>query len=366
MIDSSRPSSESAGWRAVADYAQAHESDWGRDPVADETSWGIHLADPPPWNRLLGPVFARGGPNGVVLREGKEIARWGDPTRADLTFSIAKTYLALLAGVAHDRGLLPDPDQRVGAQLPGIGFDDVHNMGVTWDHLLQQTSEWSGTCFDIPDQVDHHRRLSFEPAKPGEKVPAKGSRRELTAPGTTWEYNDVRINQLSLALAHLFGGALPDVFDEAICRPLGIDRNWHWHGYLNSWVTVGSKRVQSVPGGSHWGGGIRISACDQARIARLVLSDGEVDGKRILSKEWLARMRAPCRIAPFYGYLLWLNTGRRLFPAAPVTATFAIGAGSSIVAHLPEQAMVIVMRWIKADRVDGMIARVLEAIARDQ
>ena len=84
-------------------YAQAHETPWPRDPhVAPgpgQQPFGVHHDDPPPWNRLFGPVHERGGPAGVVWVGGREVAAWGDPERADLTFSVAKTYLALLAGV---------------------------------------------------------------------------------------------------------------------------------------------------------------------------------------------------------------------------------------------------------------------------
>ena len=41
---------------------------------------------------------------------------------------------------------------------------------------------------------------------------------------------------------------------------------------------------------------------------------------QVLSPDWITRMRTPCPIAPFYGYLLWLNHERRLFPSAPASA----------------------------------------------
>jgi CubicO group peptidase (beta-lactamase class C family) len=78
----------------------------------------VHHDDPPPYNRLRGPVHARGPQSGVVWRRGREVASWGEPARADLTFSVAKTYLALLAGVAQREGLLPDEDAPVVARLP--------------------------------------------------------------------------------------------------------------------------------------------------------------------------------------------------------------------------------------------------------
>ncbi|RYY72102.1 MAG: serine hydrolase, partial [Comamonadaceae bacterium] len=182
-------------------HAQAHEVAWPRDPAADPARWGVHHVDPPPFDRLRGPVHARGGVSGVIRVGGEEVASWGEPDRADLTYSVAKTYLALLAGVAHRRGLLPDPNEPVARRLPGIGFDDAHNRAVTWAHLLEQTSEWSGSCFGMPDTVEHNRHVPHDPKPPQGR---KGEARALHAPGTWWEYNDVRINQLALALLHLF------------------------------------------------------------------------------------------------------------------------------------------------------------------
>jgi len=340
---------------AVA-FALSHESSWTRDTGP---GWGIHHLDPAPYNRLRGPVHARGPASGTVFLDGRSVCVWGEPDRPDLTFSVAKTYLALLAGVAHDRGLLTDVDEPVARRLPGIGFDDGRNREVTWAHLLQQTSEWEGECFGLPDRVDRYRVVAFqEVLEPG----TKGDSRELRAPGTFWEYNDVRVNQLSLALLHLFGEPLPDVFRETIARPVGASENWRWAGYDDAWIELRGRRVQSVPGGTHWGAGVSISSDDQARIGQMVLDDGMVDGRRVLSREWLARMRAPCSIAPFYGYLLWLNTGRRIFPSAPESSCFAFGAGSSFTWIEPERRMVVVVRWIEADAADAFFAKILAAV----
>ena len=342
--------------QAAIDFAIAHETSWSRDTRGE---WGVHAADPPPWNRLLGPVAPRGPVSGVILRAGRQLASWGEPARADLTFSVAKTYLALLAGIAHDRGLLPDVDEAVVARMPGIGFDSAHNRGITWAQLLQQTSEWEGTCFGVPDQVDRYRTLRYQ------RNPAsgrKGDARPLGVPGSYWEYNDVRINQLSLALLHLFGRPLPQVFAEAIMQPLGASADWRWLGYDNAWVEVNGSRVQSVPGGSHWGGGISISSLDQARIGQLLLDEGRCAGRQLISSAWIARMRTPCAIAPFYGYLVWLNRERSVFPSAPASSFFAIGAGSSITWIDPQRNMVVVVRWIKSEHADAFFGAVGEAV----
>src|SRR6266542_1222497 len=69
--------------------------------------------EPPPSNELLGPTQPRGRPNGLILRGGRIVARWGDTRRVDMTFSVAKSYLSLIAGIAVMDGLIRDLDEPV-------------------------------------------------------------------------------------------------------------------------------------------------------------------------------------------------------------------------------------------------------------
>ncbi len=336
-------------------FAIDHESTWDRSVHGN---WGVHVNDPPPWNKLLGPVHDRGPVSGTILLGGKHIAAWGEPRRADLTFSVAKTYLALLAGIAHDRGLLPDVNEPVHVRVPGIGFDSPHNARITWAMLLQQTSEWEGSCFGVADQADRYRAVTFAKAPDGKK----GDARPLQTPGSYWEYNDVRINQFSLALLNLFQRPLPEVFAEAIMKPIGASDDWRWVGYDNAWVEVAGRRVQSVPGGTHWGGGMSICSEDQALIGQMLLDEGKAGGKQVLSAEWIRMMRTPCLIAPFYGFLIWLNHERKVFPSLPESSYFAVGAGSSFTWIEPERRLVVIVRWLNPEHADGFFGRVLKAV----
>lgn len=348
-----------ADFKDAIEFAQAHEVPWPRDPAADPARWGVHHDDPPPYNRLRGPVMPRGGVSGVVRVRGAEVASWGEPERADLTFSVAKTYLALLAGIAHARGLLPDPQRPIAETLPGLGFDDEHNRCVTWAHMLEQTSEWSGSCFGLPDQVEHNRRVLLDPKPP---QGAKGEPRVLQAPGSYWEYNDVRINQLALALLHLFRQPLPEVFEQALLRPLGGGAGFRWTPYDDAWVEIDGRRMPSVPGGSHWGGGVSISARDQARIGQLLLDGGRHEGRQLVPAEWIARMRQPCAIAPFYGWLVWLNRDGRLFADASRSSWFLWGAGGHYTWIDPENEAVVVVRWMDPAHVPGFVRRMAAAV----
>ena len=88
-------------------YALAHETPWPRDLRA-------HLEagffEPPPHNEILGPIRPRGAPNGLILRGGSEVARWGDTRQVDFTFSVGQE-LSQPAG-RHRRGRRIDSGPR--------------------------------------------------------------------------------------------------------------------------------------------------------------------------------------------------------------------------------------------------------------
>ena len=349
--DAPVPGSGAAPWSAVAEFALANEIGWARD-VGEQLAAGTF--EPPPWNEILGPTHVRGGPAGIVLHRGERVAEWGDASRPDMTFSVAKSYLAVLAGIAHGDGLLPDVDAPVAETALDDGFASPHNRAITWRHLLQQTSEWEGTLWDKPDLVDRNRSLDGDNSR-------KGQHRDLQPPGTYWEYNDVRVNRLSLSLMQLFRRPLPQVLAERVMRPLGASETWGWHGYRNSTVELDGQAMTSVPGGSHWGGGLWIGARDQARLGLLVLRGGQWGGQRILPEDWVRSMLTPCPIRSDYGYLWWLNTDRARHPAASPRAYTAVGAGGNIIFCEPAQDLVLVARWCAAEATNELIARAVAA-----
>src|SRR2546422_11329038 len=110
--------------------------------------------------------------------------------------SVAKSYLAALAGLALMRGLVKDLDDPVRPYALDDGFDSPQNRAITWRHLLQQTSEWQGTLWSKPDSIDHNRDVGKSELGYAEK----GRPRPPRPPGTLWEYNDVRVNRLALSL----------------------------------------------------------------------------------------------------------------------------------------------------------------------
>jgi CubicO group peptidase (beta-lactamase class C family) len=362
--------------RAAVDFAIANESTAPRDlELAHYQSFGRE-----PFGDAVGPFAPRAEPSGIVLRGGYIVAEWGDPHRVDMTFSITKSFLSTTVGLAFDRGLIPDlnaPVHRAMAPVLPISaltahrryagerfgeprfltpFGTEHNRRISWDHLLRQTSDWEGTLWGKPEWADRPAR-----------DPAEWLRTQRHAPGSQYEYNDVRVNLLALAALNIWRRPLPEVLREGIMDPIGASSSWRWYGYENSWVVIDGQAIESVSGGGHWGGGMFISGRDLARFGHLMLRDGRWNGRQLISEAWLRAASTPTPAQPGYGFMnFFLNTGREFLPSAPEGAIAHMGAGTNMVYVDRENDLVIVARWIERSALDGLVQRVLGSIITTQ
>jgi len=321
-----------------------------------------------PFDRQLGPLQERGAAAGLIIRHGYEVASFGDPARVDVTFSASKSYISAVAGLAFDQGLLTGLDEPVGKLIHDGGFDDDHNARITWRHLLQQTSEWEGELFGIPDWIDRGRQVATTAELPvnedkatiGSSAAASVEVRSLLAPGDFWEYNDVRVNRAALSLLRLFQRSLPEVLENQLMSRIDASNTWEWHGYENSWVEVNGQSIQSVSGGAHWGGGVWINSYDHARFGLLYLREGRWQDQQILSKGWITETLTPSDLNPDYGLLWWLNGQNSICANASAESFAARGAGGNIVFVEPALDLVIVLRW--SDNPSAVVERIISAI----
>ena len=306
--------------------------------------------DTEPDYRILGPTRPRVASSGLLLRGGYIVAEWGDLERVDMTFSVTKSYLSTVAALALADGLIAAVDDRVGDYVHDGMFDSDHNAPITWHHLLNQTSNWAGTLWEIPDWAD----------RPEGDDPQQWPNRPLREPGSHFKYNDVRVNLLAYALLNVYRQPLPVVLRERIMDPIGASTTWRWHGYENSWVNLDGLQMQSVSGGGHFGGGMFISTLDQARFGLLFLRRGTWGERRLLPDQWFEALRKPTPARQDYGYMWWLNTGRERLPAAPAESYWAAGFGGNYIWIDERHDLVLVMRWVPD--LPGVVERVLAAI----
>jgi CubicO group peptidase (beta-lactamase class C family) len=292
----------------------------------------------------------RAATNALVIRHGYIVAEFGDTLRPDPTYSVAKSALSTITGIAMRDGLIPAIDDPVATLVKDGGYDSPHNRAVTWRHHLQQESEWEGEMWG--KNADFIGKEAFGRA---EMKP-----RAIEPPGTRYEYNDVRINRFALSLLRVFRKPIPDVFRDEVMVPIGASTSWKWVPYTNAYVDIDGKRMPSMSGGTRWGGGLWISTYDLARFGLLWERGGKWNDHQIVPLSYVKMATTASAHGPDYGFLWWLNTTGKQWPGSPTTSFEAVGQGGNIVHVDPAHDLVVVWRW-SAQSAEGF-RRVVEAI----
>ena len=307
-----------------------------------------------PYHKILGPTKKRGGPSGLILKNGYQIATWGDIKRVDMTFSVTKSYLSTVAGLAVDQNLI-STKEKVSTTVWETTFDGSNNKQITWEHLLNQSSDWSGTLWGGHDWADR-------PPKEGSIDDWKN--RDFYTPGTRFEYNDVRVNLLAYSLLQVWRKPLPQVLKKHIMDPIGASTTWRWFGYDNSWTDLDGHHVKSVSGGGHSGGGIFINTLDHARFGLLFLNKGAWNGKQLISQDWIEKATASSPSKVNYGYMWWLNKKgtSRFWEGVPENIFYAAGFGGNFIVIVPDEELVIVTRWLEPSQIGSFVKEVLDAL----
>ena len=311
-----------------------------------------------PYHSIKGPTKKRGETNGLIIKDGYIIASWGDTKRVDMTFSVTKSYLSAITGVAIDKNLIKSEQDIVSDYIWDKTFDGNMNSKISWEHLLNQSSDWHGNLFGInhwEDRPDINKSIDEWRTEPQKE------------PGAFYKYNDVRVNVLAYSLLQVFRESLPKILKKTIMDPIGASDSWRWYGYENSWVNMDGLMTQSVSGGGHNGGGIFINSEDHARFGLLYLNNGMWNDKRIISKDWIKKSITPSKTNPEYGYMWWINSEKGEDYATsdwknvPTNVYYGAGFGGNYIVVIPDENMVVVGRWLGRGTIGTFIQMILDS-----
>ena len=303
-----------------------------------------------PYHEILGQTKRRGGPAGMILKDGYLVAKWGDVKRVDMTFSVTKSFLSTTALLALDKNLIADFEDPVINYVWDDTFEGAHNSKITWKHLLQQNSDWSGELWGSYDWADR-------PPKEGGIDDWRN--RNLNEPGTHFKYNDVRVNVLAYSLLNVFRKPLPSVLKEEIMDPINASSTWRWFGYENSWTTIDGFKMQSVSGGGHSGGGMFINTEDMARFGLLFMNNGNWDGEQLISEKLIEEAVQPSIPNENYGYMWWLNAnGPHHWKNIDKDIFYAAGFGGNFIIVDRKEKLVIVTRWLEPSKIEEFVQKI--------
>jgi len=208
------------------------------------------------------------------------------PRTPHLAFSVSKSIVATVAGTLISDGLM-DPQAPFCDYLPELSATAWR--GATLQHVLDMTT---GVRFD-ETYGDHDAHVflldvaaNIKPIYPfmdPKTVPATTwdlilRLTESTAPhGERFEYRSIECDALGCAMERVSGKRLADLVSDRLWRPMGAEQD--------GFFTVDRAGFALADGG--------FNAClrDLARFGRLLLEDGQRDGKQVIPQSWINDIR---------------------------------------------------------------------------
>jgi CubicO group peptidase (beta-lactamase class C family) len=226
---------------------------------------------------------------------------FGGSTRESLltSFSVAKSFVSTLVGIAIDAGLIRSVDDPVTDYLPELAARDPRFRQITLRHLLTMSSgiryqEGGGFPWPFGDDTYTYYGVDLRDV-------ALNRPRIAGPPGFGWQYNNYHPLLLGLVLERTTGTSVSDFMARRLWRPLGAEADATWS--LDSERSAFEKMES----------GVNARAVDYARFGLLFLHDGEWNGTRIVSKDWVrsaTRADTPADLAYGYRYFWWLDVER--------------------------------------------------------
>ena len=250
-----------------------------------------------------------------------------DATTRHQGYSMTKSVVSLLVGIAMDRGLIADIDAPVISYFPeATGLLAPGQDRITLRHLLTMSA---GLGSDRP-------------------------------PGVAFKYNDRETELVGAILKKVTGKTVEELAREEMFAPLGIsDVEWH------------KNPLSGLPTPA---GGLELRPRDWAKIGQLVLNRGVWEGRQIVPASWIAQSSAEqiktegppsaeqvsADGSLSYGYQWWL--GRSLDKDRTVQWIAAMGINSQKTIIIPALDMVVVFNASRVSR--NMAAPELDLLDR--
>lgn len=254
----------------------------------------------------------------MILRNGSIVLEaYFFPNTADrkhVMFSITKSFMATLTGIALELGYIESVDQRIVDLLPETSFDnpDPRKEQVTLEDVLTMTSglgweEIDPTFAELYYQEDWIEYVLGKPM--------------VADPGSLFSYCSGCSHILSAVLQERTGQDLLQFARENLFEPLGIsDFNWETD---RSGLPIG-------------GWGLELTTRDMAKIGILYLNQGSWKGTQVIPAEWIdaaVEYHTDTGDGLGYGYQWWIYPDYEAYAA--------LGRGGQTVFVIPDKDLII-------------------------
>ena len=216
----------------------------------------------------------------------------------ETSFSVAKSFVSTLVGIAIEEGLIGGTDDPVTDYLPELAERDPRFERITLRHLLTMSSglRYTESDFPWPRSDDTYTYYGVDLRQ----VALERSEVERP-PGQEWHYNNYNPLLLGLVLERATGMSVSRYMATRLWQPLGAGSDASWS--LDS-ERSGFEKMES---------GLNATAVDYARFGLLYLHAGRLQGERVIPEDWVAAATAAQTTTDHdsrYGYLWWVDGER--------------------------------------------------------
>jgi len=194
-------------------------------------------------------------------------------------FSSTKTIIALLIGIAIDKGFIDNVNQTFASFFPILNYNTPSKEEITIEHLLTMTSGIYGDT---------------DPEFGGDKTIQEILNPPLySTPGSNFRYSSYSTNLLSAIINKSTFQKTSDFAKEYLFDPIGISQeDFYW--------------LENSEGINNGGYGLYFTPQAMSRIGLLMLNNGMWNGTQVISENWMLKVGTP-QLNGFYGYLVWID-----------------------------------------------------------
>jgi len=184
-------------------------------------------------------------------------------------FSITKSIVGLLAGIALDRGLIKELHEPIHYYIPSYSQDD--RRYITWYHLLNMSSGFNFNDYENFGKIInlyYSDNLDNIITQVNMKFPA----------GLEFIYKSFDTQVLGYCLEKVYGESLTHVLQRELWQPLHTAHNAYWN-------------LDRYLGTPKFFGGLNMCPIDLAKIGKLMLQEGQYDNKQVVSQSWISHCK---------------------------------------------------------------------------
>jgi CubicO group peptidase (beta-lactamase class C family) len=219
------------------------------------------------------------------------------------SFSMAKTVLSLLIGIAVKEGAIRSVDDLAESYVPDLKDTEYGRTPIKALLLMTSGVAFSEEYGDRSSDINRLARLTIEPGSPGSLAALKQFNTRRSAPGVRFSYSSAESLVLGLVLAAATKRTVSDYAAEKLWQPLGAEADATW--------------IIDATGQEITFAYVNAVLRDWARLGLMLANRGNWQGKTVVPEDWLTASAADAvpTDSPLqkYGYQIWYSADTRRF-----------------------------------------------------